>query len=80
LKIDEAGVLDAYVLPNRVYVGIAQDASAYRAANRDKLYRYPDEFLVPRTPNLRSNANKSGFYEPTQFLYRNPQNYPPQPT
>jgi tetratricopeptide (TPR) repeat protein len=50
VKIDEAGMLDAYVLLNRVDAGIAQDYPAYRAANRDKLYRYLDEFVVPQTP------------------------------
>jgi tetratricopeptide (TPR) repeat protein len=50
VKIDEAGMLDAYVLLSRVDAGIAQDYPTYRAANRDKLYRYLDEFVVPKTP------------------------------
>lgn len=50
VKIDQAGLLDPFVLLNRVDNDIAQDYPAYRAANRDKLYRYMDEFVVPQTP------------------------------
>ena len=50
VKINQAGMLDPYVLLNRADAGIAQDYPAYRAANRDKVYRYLDEFVVPKTP------------------------------
>jgi tetratricopeptide (TPR) repeat protein len=50
VKIDEAGLLDPFVLLNRADNGIAQDYPDYRAANRDKIYRYMDEFVVPKTP------------------------------
>lgn len=50
VKIDQAGMLDSFVLLNRADAGIAQDYSAYRAAHRDRLDRYMDEFVVPKTP------------------------------
>jgi hypothetical protein len=51
IKIEEAGFLDPFVLINRADAGIAQDYVAYRAANRDNIRRYLDEFLVPKIPN-----------------------------
>lgn len=50
VKIDEAGLLDPFVLLNRADNGIAQDYPDYRGANRDRIYRYMDEFVVPKTP------------------------------
>ncbi len=52
IKIQEAGFLDPFVLLNRADAEIAQDYEAYRAANRDKIRRYLDEFVVPKTPTL----------------------------
>jgi hypothetical protein len=37
-------------LLNRADSGIAQDYPAYRAANRENVRRYLDEFVVPKTP------------------------------
>ena len=39
-----------FALLNRGDDEIAQDYAAYRAANRDKIYRYFDEFVVPKAP------------------------------
>lgn len=50
IKIQEAGFLDPFVLLNRADTGIAQDYAAYRAANRDKIRSYLDEYVVPKTP------------------------------
>ncbi len=50
IKIQEAGSLEPFVLINRADTEIAQDYEAYRAANRDKIRRYFDEFVVPKTP------------------------------
>ncbi len=50
IKIQEAGFLEPFVLLNRADPGIAQDYPAYRAANRDKIRSYLDEFVVPKTP------------------------------
>ncbi len=50
IKIDESGFLDPFVLLNRADPGIAQDYPAYRAANRDKIRQYLDQFIVPPTP------------------------------
>lgn len=50
IKIQEAGFLDPFVLLNRADTGIAQDYPTYRAANRDKIRSYLDEFVVPKTP------------------------------
>lgn len=51
IKIQEAGFLDPFVLLNRADAEIAQDYQPYRAANRDKIRRYLDEFVVPKTPS-----------------------------
>lgn len=51
IKIQEAGFLDPFVLLNRADAGIAQDYPAYRAANRDKVRSYLDDFMVPKTPS-----------------------------
>jgi tetratricopeptide (TPR) repeat protein len=50
VKIDQAGFIEPFALLNRVDGEIAQDYPAYRAANRDKVYRYFDEFVVPKAP------------------------------
>jgi tetratricopeptide (TPR) repeat protein len=50
LKLDDAGLLEAYVLISAADQGISQDYAAYRAANRDRLRRYLDEFVVPKLP------------------------------
>ena len=50
LAIDKAGLIEPFALLNRADNEIAQDYAAYRAANRDKIYRYLDEFMVPKPP------------------------------
>jgi tetratricopeptide (TPR) repeat protein len=50
VKIDQAGFLEPFALLNRADKEIAQDYIAYRAAHRDTLYRYFDEFVVPKVP------------------------------
>src|SRR5258708_31351191 len=50
IAIDHAGFLEPFALLNRGDDEIAQDYAAYRAANRDKIYRYFDEFVVPKAP------------------------------
>jgi hypothetical protein len=49
-NIQKAGFLEPFVLLNRADDGIAQDYPAYRDANREKVRRYLDEFVVPKTP------------------------------
>ncbi|MET0647149.1 MAG: tetratricopeptide repeat protein [Pyrinomonadaceae bacterium] len=46
LQIEEAGLLEAYVLFARPDEGIARDYAEYRKANRDKLRRYLVEYLA----------------------------------
>jgi tetratricopeptide (TPR) repeat protein len=46
LQLEEAGLLEAYVLFARPDEGIAQDYAEYRKANRDKLRRYLVEHLA----------------------------------
>ena len=46
LQLEEAGLLEAYVLFARANEGIAQDYAGYRKANRDKLRRYLLEYLA----------------------------------
>jgi tetratricopeptide (TPR) repeat protein len=50
IKLQEAGLLDPFVLINRADKEIALDYAPYRAAHRDVLYRYFDEFVVPKAP------------------------------
>ncbi len=46
LKLNDAGLLEAYILFARPDQGIARDYNAYRKANRDKLRRYWLEVVV----------------------------------
>jgi tetratricopeptide (TPR) repeat protein len=48
MKLNEAGLLESYVLFARVDEGVARDYAAYRNANRDKLRRYWLEFVIPK--------------------------------
>jgi tetratricopeptide (TPR) repeat protein len=50
MKLNEAGLLEAYVLISRPDQGIAQDYAGYRREHRDKLRQYLDEFVVPMAP------------------------------
>ena len=50
VAIEQAGLLEAFVLLNRADNGIAKDYEGYRSANRDKIRQYLDEFVVPKTP------------------------------
>jgi tetratricopeptide (TPR) repeat protein len=50
VQIDHAGFIEPFVLLNRADKEIAQDYAPYRAAHRDLLYRYFDEFVVPKAP------------------------------
>ena len=48
--IDQKGFLEPFILLNRADQEIAQDYPAYRDAHRDTIYRYLDEFVVPKAP------------------------------
>ncbi|HYJ86192.1 MAG TPA: hypothetical protein VEW46_09065 [Pyrinomonadaceae bacterium] len=48
MKLNEAGLLEPYVLFVRVDEGVARDYAAYRNANREKLRRYWLEFVIPK--------------------------------
>ncbi len=48
IRIDHEGLLEPFVLLNRADREIALDFPAYRSAHRDKLYRYVDEFVLPK--------------------------------
>lgn len=50
LKLQEAGVLEPYVLFRLSDEGIARDYAAFRAGNRGKLEAYLDKFVVPAVP------------------------------
>jgi hypothetical protein len=56
--IEKAGLLDPFVLLNRADSGIARDYVPYRETNRDKIRRYLDEFVVPKTPAQTEEAGK----------------------
>ena len=45
-KLDEDGLLEAYILMARPDEGIAQDHAAYLKQNRDKLRRYVSEYVI----------------------------------
>jgi len=50
IKIQEAGLLEPFVLFSRVDADIAKDYAPFRDAHRENVRRYVDEFLVPKTP------------------------------
>jgi TolA-binding protein len=49
IKIQEAGFLDPFVLINRADTEIAEDYEPYRAAHRETVRSYFDDFVVPKT-------------------------------
>jgi tetratricopeptide (TPR) repeat protein len=51
IKIQEAGLLEPFVLFSRVDADIAKDYAPFRDAHRENVRRYVDEFLVPKTPD-----------------------------
>ncbi len=51
VMLNDAGLLEAYILLARPDQGIAQDYAKYRKANRDKLRRYMLEQVVHISPN-----------------------------
>ena len=48
VQIDQAGFLEPFALLNRADQDIAQDYIHYRETHRDTIYRYFDEFVVPK--------------------------------
>jgi tetratricopeptide (TPR) repeat protein len=50
LKLDQAGMIEPYVLLNAADEGIAKDYGDYREKNRAKLEQYLSEFVVPPAP------------------------------
>ena len=46
VKLEEAGLLEAYVLFSRANEGISHDYEEYRKTNRDKLRRYLIEYIA----------------------------------
>ena len=48
VQIDKAGFIEPFTLLNRADNEIAQDYSAYRTEHRETIYRYLDEFVVPK--------------------------------
>ena len=49
IELDKEGLLEPFVLLNRADPEIARDYPAYRAEHRDKLYRYMDQFVLPKS-------------------------------
>jgi tetratricopeptide (TPR) repeat protein len=49
IRVDHEGLLEPFVLLNRADPEVALDYPAYRATHRDKLYRYVDEFVLPKS-------------------------------
>lgn len=50
-KLNDEGLLEAYILLARPDAGLRQDYAAYREANRDKLKRYLAEYVVKNGGN-----------------------------
>jgi tetratricopeptide (TPR) repeat protein len=50
VKIDQSGFIEPFALLNRADKDIAQDYVPYRTAHRDTIYRYFNEFVVPKVP------------------------------
>ena len=50
VQIDKAGWLEPFALLNRADNEIAEDYGPYRDAHLDLVYRYFDEFVVPKAP------------------------------
>jgi hypothetical protein len=50
VTIDQAGFIEPFALLNRADNEITQDYVTYRTANRDQIFRYFDEFVVPKAP------------------------------
>jgi tetratricopeptide (TPR) repeat protein len=48
VRLDQDGLLEAFVLLNRADREIALDYPAYLKLHRDKLYKYVDEIVLPR--------------------------------
>ncbi len=48
LKLDDEGLLEAYILFARADEGIAQDYAGYRKDHRDKLRQYLEEYVAPQ--------------------------------
>jgi len=48
VKLNDAGLLEAFVLFARPDAGIARDYPAYRTKNRNQLEKYMDKFVVPQ--------------------------------
>jgi len=55
VTLHREGLLDAFVLLARADQGIAKDYDAYRAANRQKLRQYLDQYVIPRKTSSRVN-------------------------
>lgn len=55
IQIDHEGLLEAFVLLNRADREIKTDYPAYRDAHHDKLYRYVDEFVLPKQSTQTAN-------------------------
>jgi tetratricopeptide (TPR) repeat protein len=55
IRIDHEGLLEPFVLLNRADREIAQDYPAYLAAHRDRLVRYMDQFVLPKSNDQPAN-------------------------
>jgi tetratricopeptide (TPR) repeat protein len=51
IRIDQAGLMEPFVLLNRADADVAKDYVAYRKVNRDKIRQYLDDIVVPPVPS-----------------------------
>lgn len=60
VKLDDQGLLEAYILLSRPTDGIAEDHAGYLKANRDKLRRYVKEHMIGTASNSDSAKSSDG--------------------
>jgi len=51
VEIDKLGFLEPFALLNRADKEVAQDYAPYRDAHRETIYRYLNEYVVPKAPS-----------------------------
>jgi hypothetical protein len=57
VSIDRARFIEPFALLNHADSEVAQDYADYRTAHREAIYRYLDEFVVPKTVPTAAAAN-----------------------
>ena len=75
-KVEQAGLLEPFVLLNRADNGIAKDYAGYRTENPEKIRRYLNEFVVPKTPPRASSPPEGACARATEVGVSRTLGYP----